>query len=841
MLSDYFKRQEKSVLASLTTGRRGIKDAAGAVADPFDQAAWNRKLAETATPVIRASYVEGVALAHDQLGIALSFDLGDPVAQQWLANKAQTFARQVNETTWQRLRASLVEGFTAGEALTDTMARVRAEFGAIQEWRVEAIARTETVGASNAGAIEAARQSGVVQSKTWMAALDARTRRSHVAAHGQTVALDEDFRVGAYHGPAPHQLPAAKEVVNCRCTVKFTLAPRVDIPVSPGKVPGAKPGRKPKPKPGAAPEPEAIVIPQGPPPFPADVDALNVVRGLGGSTGAQLVQDPATGGLFIRKTGANEGHLKEEMAADAVYQTLGVNVPEFQDYRNARGQLVKLSRYIEGKMLGDLDPVAKAAALDEIRKGFAVDALMGNWDVIGMGEDNILVEPDGTVWRIDNGGALRYRAQGALKDLKAWNAGVVDLWGMRDPATNPKAAQVFGHLTPREIATQVTQLKARFDAADLSVERLADVVGTLSARMDNMERFARQVTTMKDDKYKDGYVERFTRGYQQLMRDGLAEALPQKLVLNTAFTRGTPDPRWAVDENGDLFDALRDATKRDGSASPLAIFQKTLADAKGNYGFIQEWAHQQGGHSWNRQPSLVKAWYAAQREVEFDKYYHGGAEGEIRVDFGQGVVRPATTFDEVLLGARQTVPQLFAQTLAALPVGQRPNAADAYESFETTFAMQNAFSYALLERTRIQARRDDFGDPYTVRVVRTENPTVLQGQRIRAGDVKVLERGAMESTSAITAIAVRGDALTVQDVPIHRIMGTYYQGRNLANQPAKDMFLGIGENELVAHLEGLKMRYIKRIGRGAVATATYNGMRDAILNAPTLADIPRGL
>jgi len=461
--------------------------------------------------------------------------------------------------------------------------------------------------------------------------------------------------------------------------------------------------------------------------------------------------------------------------------------------------------------------------------------------VIGMGEDNILVEPDGTVWRIDNGGALRYRAQGALKDPKAWNAGVVDLWGMRDAATNPKAAQVFGHLTPREVAAQVTQLKARFGAADLSVERLADVVGMLGARMDNLERFERQVTTMKDDKYKDAYVERFTRGYQQLMRDGLAEALPQKLVLNTAFTRGTPDPRWAVDENGDLFDALRDATKRDGSASPLAIFQKSLADAKGNYGFIQEWSRQQGSDSWNAQPALVKAWYAAQREVDFDKYFHRDARGEVQVDLGQGVVRAATTFDEVLIGARQNVPRVFAQTLAALPINQRPNTADAYESFETTLAMQNAFSYALLERTRIQARRDDFGDPYTVRVLRTEDPRVIQDQGIRAGDVKVLQRGAMESTSAITAISVFGDALTVQDVPIHRIMGTYYQGRNLANEPPKDMFLGIGENELVAHLEGLKMRYIKQIGRGSVATTTYNAMRDAILNAPTLADIPRGL
>lgn len=814
------------MLASLTTGRRGIKDAAAAVGDPFDQAAWNRKLAETATPVINASYVEGVSLAHDQLGIALSFNLGDPVAQQWLANKAQTFARQVNETTWNRLRASLVEGFTAGETLKETMGRVRAEFGAIQDWRVEAIARTETVGASNAGALEAARQSGVVQSKSWMAALDTRTRRSHVAAHGQTVPLEEDFRVGAYHGAAPHQLPAAKEVVNCRCTVKFILAPRVDIPVSPGKKPGAKPGRKPKPAPGAVAEPDAIVIPQGPPPFPGDVDGLVVVQGLGGSTGAQLVRDPATNALFIRKTGANEGHLAEEMAADGIYQALGVNVPEFQEYRNSRGQLVKLSRFIEGKMLGDLDPAAKAAALDEIRKGFAVDALMGNWDVIGMGEDNILVEPNGTVWRIDNGGALRYRAQGALKDPKAWNAGVVDLWGMRSPTINPKAAEVFGRLTPREVAAQVTQLKAQWANADLSKITNPQVVDMLAARVDNLSRFERQVTTLKDDKYKDAYVERFTRSYQELMRNGLAQSLPTRLEPNPIF-QGTGDPRYVVDEAGDLFDSLRHPAKRDGSKSPLYILQNTITEGGGNYEFVQAWANAQASSSWNQAPILVKEWYSLQREVDYDKYFRRGG-----IQYNGTT---ATNWSEVEQGVKDTVTTLYGSTL---PRGSTP--ASALEAFEQTFAIQNAFTYALLERTTTRARRDDVGDPYTVRVVRTE-PLAAVRQLVE-GQVAVLKRGAMESTSAITAIrASGGPYLTVQDVPIHRVMATYMQGRNKAIDSPADMFMGVGENEYVAHLEGLPMRYIRKIGESMDTAEEYGTMREAILNAPTLYDIPNQL
>jgi hypothetical protein len=308
----------------------------------------------------------------------------------------------------------------------------------------------------------------------------------------------------------------------------------------------------------------------------------------------------------------------------------------------------------------------------------------------------------------------------------------------------------------------------------------------------------------------------------------LAESLPKRLELNTAYAGGTPDPRYMVDENGDLFDTLRDATKRDGTRSALTILQDTIKQTGGNYSYVQGWAQDQGGSSWNPTPVLVKEWYSLQRDVPYDNYFRRKG-----IQYNGAT---ATNWNDVEQGVKDTVATMYNGTMAA---GATP--ADLFEAFQQTYAVQNAFSYALLERTTTRARRDDFGDPYTVRVVRTEPKIAVRG--LAEGQVAVIARGAMESTSAITAIrASGGPYLTVQDVPIHRVMGTYMQGRNDAPNGAKDMFLGIGENEYVAHLEGLPMRYIRELGTGGrTVEGDYGAMRDAILDAPTLNDIPAGL
>ncbi|MBE0449029.1 MAG: hypothetical protein IBX64_13225 [Actinobacteria bacterium] len=62
---------------------------------------------------------------------------------------------------------------------------------------------------------------GVAMVKVWQAALDDRTRDIHASLDGQKRALDEDFKSpSGAEGPAPGQLGAASEDINCRCAIR---------------------------------------------------------------------------------------------------------------------------------------------------------------------------------------------------------------------------------------------------------------------------------------------------------------------------------------------------------------------------------------------------------------------------------------------------------------------------------------------------------------------------------------------------------------------------------------------------------------------------------------------
>lgn len=92
-------------------------------------------------------------------------------------------------------------------------------------WKARRIARTEAHGAVNAGQLAAARQNqdetGDRYFKRWVATEDPRTRASHRVADGQSVPLDEKFRVGGFmlDFPGDPIVIAPHEVINCRCTM----------------------------------------------------------------------------------------------------------------------------------------------------------------------------------------------------------------------------------------------------------------------------------------------------------------------------------------------------------------------------------------------------------------------------------------------------------------------------------------------------------------------------------------------------------------------------------------------------------------------------------------------
>lgn len=91
--------------------------------------------------------------------------------------------------------------------------------------RARTVARTETMGAVNAGAFRAAQldaeaRGDLAPFKVWLSTEDNRTRPTHMEADQQRTLLDQPFIVGTSRlmFPGDPRGPAA-EVINCRCTL----------------------------------------------------------------------------------------------------------------------------------------------------------------------------------------------------------------------------------------------------------------------------------------------------------------------------------------------------------------------------------------------------------------------------------------------------------------------------------------------------------------------------------------------------------------------------------------------------------------------------------------------
>ncbi len=94
--------------------------------------------------------------------------------------------------------------------------------------RGDTIARTESLGAFNAGQQEGLNQlvdSGAVQSeqirRVWRTAHDSRVRDTHQALEGETVGVNETFSNGLMFPAEPGGPPA--EVINCRCVAETRI------------------------------------------------------------------------------------------------------------------------------------------------------------------------------------------------------------------------------------------------------------------------------------------------------------------------------------------------------------------------------------------------------------------------------------------------------------------------------------------------------------------------------------------------------------------------------------------------------------------------------------------
>jgi hypothetical protein len=158
------------------------------------------------------------------------FDLQDPAVAEHIRELLQDrIGRLINTTTRDNVRNAVTSW--DGEKDADLINGVRDVFDTARVERSQAIAETEGQRSREFASHLAMVQSGIVESKQWVAVGDGRTREEHLALDGQTVGINEPFTVpsGKWAG-AKAQTPGSFGIgaldIRCRCI----SAPIFDLP-----------------------------------------------------------------------------------------------------------------------------------------------------------------------------------------------------------------------------------------------------------------------------------------------------------------------------------------------------------------------------------------------------------------------------------------------------------------------------------------------------------------------------------------------------------------------------------------------------------------------------------
>ena len=216
-MDDIFNSQEKETLDKMP--KKGVPKKW--LLDPEKE---KKKFDQKFNPLILAIVKESGKDAFKLIGMEdEELDLTNPIVKKYLEERIFKISDDVNAETNKKLGKTLAEGTEAGESIPALRKRVTTVFGSMKSYRSERIARSEVIRASNFATNESYIQSGVVESKEWLTAMDERVCPHCNAMNGRTVGLKTDFlkngdtiagfKVDYESVAAPPLHPS------CRCTI----------------------------------------------------------------------------------------------------------------------------------------------------------------------------------------------------------------------------------------------------------------------------------------------------------------------------------------------------------------------------------------------------------------------------------------------------------------------------------------------------------------------------------------------------------------------------------------------------------------------------------------------
>lgn len=183
---------------------------------------------------------------------------------------------------------------------------------------------------------------------------------------------------------------------------------------------------------------------------------------LGGNPGG--IFEAGDGSRWYVKAAVGDQQARSEALALDLYRATGLDAPEIVIGQGVAGlgQRQVATRFLDDAQVDLRARLASDPAyIADVQDGFAVDAWLANWDVVGAnpapgkGWDNI-VSVAGRPVRIEAGGALRFRGLGGTKPF---GETVTELDTLRDPATARRAAELFKDMTPQQIIASAERVR----------------------------------------------------------------------------------------------------------------------------------------------------------------------------------------------------------------------------------------------------------------------------------------------------------------------------------------------------------------------------------------------
>lgn len=160
---------------------------------------------------IKEAYEKGLAKGNADLKkVGWSFDIPpDPNSIEFLEGYQFDLIKGVGEDVKKEIKRVIRDGIIDGKSMRQIAKDLREVGFTNKKWRLNTIARTETMRAANYGRYEAWTKSGVVKYKQWLTAYDDRVCAECEGMNGEIVELDKPFSSGDLMPPL-HP--------NCRCT-----------------------------------------------------------------------------------------------------------------------------------------------------------------------------------------------------------------------------------------------------------------------------------------------------------------------------------------------------------------------------------------------------------------------------------------------------------------------------------------------------------------------------------------------------------------------------------------------------------------------------------------------